>query len=182
MKTSKVLTNKNIILVVAFNGFQDREYEVTRKILEGGGAKILVASSVLGRARGKSDSAVDVDLLLDDIKIQDVDALVFIGGPGASEYFDSQKAHSLAQEAVAKEKVLGAICIAPEILAKAGVLKDKKATVWSSVVDRSPIKVLQASGVEYVDQKVVRDGKIITANGPAAAKEFGKTIVDVLSE
>jgi len=108
--------------------------------------------------------------------------VVFVGGPGATEYVDDAQAHKVAQDAVAQDKVLAAICIAPEILAKAGVLKEKKATVWSSVADRGPIKVLEDGGAEYVDQNVVQDGKMITANGPAAAKDFGKTIVEVLSK
>jgi len=70
--------------------------------------------------------------------------------------------------------------ISPVILAKAGALKGKKATVWSSPLDRSPIKILEAQGAEFVDEKVVWDGNIITGNGPDAAREFGKTIADAL--
>jgi protease I len=66
------------------------------------------------------------------------------------------------------------------ILAKAGVLKDKKATVWTSSLDRGPVKILKENGAEFVNEKVVRDGKIITANGPAAATEFGEKILENL--
>lgn len=181
MVSTNVLTNKTAVLVIAFNGFQDREYEVTRKILENAGARVVVASSALGRAQGKFGLRVDTDLTIDEIKIEEIDALVFIGGPGATEYFDNKTAHVLAKEALGNDKVLAAICVAPEILAKAGLLKGKKATVWSSLIDRSPIEVLKMGGANYLDQEVVVDGKIVTANGPGAAEKFGQAIVDLLT-
>jgi protease I len=61
-------------------------------------------------------------------------------------------------------------------LAKAGVLKGKKATVWSSPMDKSPIKILTQNGAIFENLDVVVDGNIITANGPQAAEEFGIVI------
>jgi protease I len=66
-------------------------------------------------------------------------------------------------------------------LAKAGVLKGKKATVWSSSLDRGPVKILKENGVIYEDKDVVQDGKIITANGPGAAEEFGQKLAEALT-
>ena len=77
---------------------------------------------------------------------------------------------------------MAAICIAPEILAKAGVLKEKKATVWSSSIDQGPVEFLENEGAEHVEEPVVVDGKIITGNGPEAATEFGQKIVEVLRQ
>jgi len=181
MQPQNILTKKTAILVVAFNGFQDEEYKTTRRVLEGAGLKILVASSSLGEATGKNGLLVDVDLLLDDVKIDDTDALVFIGGPGTEEYFENRTVHFLVKETVKKNKILAAICIAPEILVKAGVLDGRKATIWSSFVDRSTIDALKRGGAIYIDQDVVIDGQIVTANGPAAAEKFGQAIVDLLS-
>ena len=96
------------------------------------------------------------------------------------EQLESQQ-EQLKRE-VKQNKVLAAICISPIILTKAGVLKGKKATVWSSPLDKSWIKVLQESGQAiYQEEDVVVDGKIITANGPAAAGRFGQAIVEVLA-
>jgi protease I len=68
------------------------------------------------------------------------------------------------------------------ILAKAGVLKEKRATVWSSPLDRGPVRILKENGAIYEDKDVVQDGKIITANGPGAAEEFGQKLVEILTE
>lgn len=178
----EVLTQKNAVIVIAFQGFQDFEYSEIRQILEYAGIKIIIASSLKGEAQGKSGQKVTVDMIIDEVVPEDFDALVFIGGPGALEYVDNLSVHQLIQQAVNKDKVLAAICIAPEILAQAGVLKEKKATVWSDPVDKSTIEVLEKGGAEYLDQAVVVDGKIVTGNGPEAATEFGQRIVEVLNK
>ncbi|MCD6471302.1 DJ-1/PfpI family protein [bacterium] len=182
MNQEKNISQKKVILVVAFRGFQDIEYSDTRAELEKMNIDVDVASSSLGEAVGKFGKKVNVDKLISEVNLDDYDALVFIGGPGAVEYIENNQAHQLARQAIEKNKVLGAICIAPDILAKAGVLKGKKATVWSSIVDRQPIKVLEDNGAIYLNQPVVKDGNIITANGPSAAKEFGKTIGEELNK
>jgi len=173
-------TQKNAVIVIAFQGFQDFEYSKTRQVLEDAGIKIIVASSLKGEAHGKLGQKVTVDIIVDEIIIEEFDALVFIGGPGALEYVDSLSVHQLVQRAVSQDKVLAAICIAPEILAKAGVLKSKKATIWSSLIDQSPIGFLENEGAKYIEESVVVDGKIITANGPEAANEFGQKIIEAL--
>ena len=66
------------------------------------------------------------------------------------------------------------------VFAKAGVLDGKKATVWSSPTFKESVETLEANGAIYVNESVVVDGNIITANGPEAAEEYGKTILDKL--
>ncbi|MFN3301687.1 MAG: DJ-1/PfpI family protein [Patescibacteria group bacterium] len=174
------LKNKKVVLIVAFQNYQDLEYNGVRKVLEGNGAEITIASSSKGEARGVLGGKILVEKNIKEIDLNDFDALVFIGGPGASEYFENKDVHQLVQEAVKKEKILGAICISPVILAKAGILFGKKATVWSSLVDKSPIEELKKNGAIYLDEDVVVDGKIVTANGPKAAEKFAQAIVNLL--
>lgn len=171
---------KKVVIIVAYKDYQDIEYRDTREAFNEAGYQVKIASSSLGQASGKLGGSLEVDVALSELDVANFDAVVFVGGPGAQEYVDDAQAHKVAQDTVSQDKVLAAVCIAPEILAKAGALEGKKATVWSSDVDRSPIKVLEDGGAEYIDQNVVQDGKIITANGPAAAKEFGQTIVETL--
>lgn len=171
---------KKVVIIVAYKDYQDIEYRDTREAFNEAGCQVKIASSSLGQASGKLGGSLEVDVTLSDLDVVDFDAVVFVGGPGAVEYVDDAQAHKVAKDVVTQDKVLAAICIAPEILAKAGVLEGKKATVWTSVGERGGIKVLEDGGAEYVAENVVQDGKIITANGPAAAKEFGKTIVEAL--
>ncbi len=117
----------------------------------------------------------------DEFKIENFDAAVFIGGPGMGKNLDNQSFQKIAQDVFRAGKVLAAICIAPALLAKAGVLAGKKATVWSAPLDKSAIKILKEGGAQYLAEDVVVDGKIITAPGPLAAKKFGEKIVEVLT-
>ena len=108
--------------------------------------------------------------------VDDYNAIVFIGGQGAVEYFDNPIALNIAREAAAKRKVLAAICIAPTVLANAGVLTGVRATSFISERDR-----LVQSGAVYTGAPVERDRFIITASGPLAAVPFGRAIADALA-
>ena len=178
---SKNLENKKVVLIIAQEGFQDKEFSNTKEVLEKDGANILIASkNVLFPARGKFGLEIMPDIKIEDLKVDEFDAIVFIGGPGAISYIDNEIAHQIARQAVERGKVLGAICIAPEILAKAGVLENVEATVWSNSLDRNPIDVLREEGAIYVDEPVVVSGRIVTANGPEAAGDFGRAIARLL--
>ena len=176
------LSTKKVALIIAFEDFKDEEYFLPREILESNKVNVTVVSNNLGQAKGTAGNEVEVDVLLQDVLVEDYQAIVFIGGPGALKNLDNSESYQIAHQAVAENKILAAICIAPTILAKAGVLKNKQATIWSSALDKSPIKTLEAHGAVYQDKNVVIDGKIITANGPQAAQEFGQALVKVLSE
>lgn len=177
----KTLENKKVAMIIAFKNFRDAEYFIPKEILEGAGAKIITVSTKLGTAIGADGGDTEVDILLENLNPADFDAIVFIGGPGCLQYLDNENSYKVARETVSQNKVLGSICISPVILAKAGVLKGKKATVWNSPMDKGPVKILKENGAIYEDKDVVVDGKIITANGPDAAEEFGKKLVEVLT-
>jgi protease I len=177
----KNLEGKKVAMIIAFRDFRDAEYFLPKEILEKAGAKITTVSTKLGTAIGADGGDTNVDLLVENLNPADFDAIVFIGGPGCLEYLDNENSYKVVRETITQNKVLGSICISPVILAKAGVLKGKRATVWSSPLDRSPVKILKENGVIYEDKDVVRDGKIITANGPGAAEEFGQKLVEALT-
>lgn len=168
-------------MVIAFRDFRDIEYFIPRNILGGAGAKIITVSTQKGIAIGDDGGDVEVNLTASEFQAEDFDAAVFIGGAGMGKYLDSETFQKIAKDTVALDKVLGAICIAPALLAKAGVLSGKKATIWSSPMDKSPIRMLEEGGAKYQAEDVVIDGKIVTANGPGAAKKFGEALIEVLT-
>lgn len=167
---------KKILFVIAYNNFKDEEYAIPRSILKDKGFSITTASNKKGIALGVNGLDVEVNYLINEIDINDFDVLVFVGGSGCLRALDNQDSYNLINQAKKDDKVITAICIAPVILAKAGVLKGKKATVWSSPMDKSPIKILTQNGAIFENLDVVVDGNIITANGPQAAEEFGIAI------
>ena len=119
------------------------------------------------------------DLALSDVRVTDYDGVFAIGGPGALEYLDTTETARIFMEAHQTENYpYGAICIAPRILAKAGVLKNVHATGWDG--DGELQRVFDTYGVIRVEESVVMDGVVVTAHGPAAARDFGKKIIEVL--
>jgi len=164
-------------MVIAHEVFRDEEFLEPREILRNHTIGVTVASTDLSPATGKLGAKVKPDILLRDVRASDFDAVVFIGGGGAACYFNDPYAHRLIKDAVSLGKVVAAICIAPVILAKAGVLKGKRATCWPSEGD-----TLKTMGATYTGGLVERDGLIITGNGPGAAQAFGQALAEALQE
>ena len=168
-------TTKKVLMVLAPDNFRDEEYKEPRKILEDKGCKVTVASTHTRAAKGMLGMSVTPDTTLEAVRAADYDAVIFVGGYGAEAYYSDARAHGLAADAVKAGKPLGAICVAPTILANAGLLKGKSATVWESQA-----KALTAGGARYTAHPVERDGLIITADGPTSAARFGEEIARAL--
>ena len=162
-------------MVISATDFRDEEYFEPYNRLRQCGAAVTVASSVKGKAVSVFGKTVTTDRQIAECKAGDYDAVVFIGGPGAPEFFTNATAHALARAAVDQGKVLAAICIAPVTLANAGVLKGKQATCFPSLQ-----KQLTIQGARVVKPDVVQDGKLLTATGPQVAREFAEALVKML--
>ncbi len=170
----------NALFIIAPHGYQDIEYETPKRILEHAGINVTTASKTAGICHGKLGGTTTAALSLRDVDVSQYDIIIFVGGSGAVQYQQNQEAHHIAQEAYldAQVKVLAAICIGPTILARAGVLKNKNATVWNQ--DQQQDKLLLEEGARYTAQAVIQDGKIVTADGPQSAELFGKKIIELL--
>lgn len=177
---NKSLAGKKVAFIIAFSNFNGDEYFVPRGILENAGATIETVSNGVGRAVGTNGKDTQIDLLLENLNPADFDAIIFIGGSGCLENLDNEKSYRVVRETVSQNKVLASICISPVILAKAGVLRGKKATVWSSAQDQSPVNILKEGGAIYEAKPVIQDGNIITATDPSAINEFTDAILNTL--
>ena len=170
------LDAKRVVMIVPHRNFHDDELRDTTAVLEARGARVTVASSSGEPVHGMLGSVVIPDATLDEVSVAAYDAVVFVGGAGAVEYWHDARAHALVQQAVAQEKVLAAICLAPVTLAQSGVLKLKRCTVAFSAAEQ-----LRGRGAAYTGADVQTDGRIVTANGPRASRAFGRAIADVLA-
>ena len=157
-------------MVIAHDGFRDEEFLEPKRIFENSDFKVTVASSRLSDAVGKLGTRVKPDILVNDIDVEDYDAIVLVGGPGAQEYYKDKVVHNVLNIANQLNKVISAICVAPNILANAGLLKGVKATCWDS-------DNLIKKGAKYTGRSVESSGRIITGKDPFAAGEFAKAIV-----
>lgn len=165
----------HILMVIAPAVFRDEEYAAPKQVLEARGARVTTASRQAGVCRGKLGMTAEATLAVTDADVTDYDAVVFVGGGGAEVFFDDPAAHALARAAADAELVLGAICIAPSVLARAGLLDGVHATAFPTQRDD-----LVAHGALWSDGPVEIDGRVVTANGPDAAPDFGLAIADLL--
>jgi len=169
------LEGKEILMVIAPGNFRDEELLKPKEIFENSGAQVTIASSTLRKVKGMLGAEVKPNVLISDIKTDQYDAVVFVGGSGASQYWNDSTAHGIAREAVSRDKVVGAICIAPVILDRAGILEGKKVTVFPSAAK-------EIKGAAVVGEDVVVDGKIVTGKGPEAAEKFAQAVVNCLTK
>lgn len=167
--------NKMIAMIIARNNFRDEELMIPKKVFENAGYKVVIFSSSLGIAKGMLGATQKIENVINRLNPGEYDAVIFVGGTGAEEYWEDTTAHKIAKDTLANDKVLGAICIAPVTLANAGVLKDKKAAVWPSEKEN-----LKKHGAIYTKEPVVKSGKVVTADGPQSADKFADAILDLL--
>ena len=165
---------KKALLIIAKENYHDLELKGTRDGLVSAGFEVVLGSSETGSCAGKLGGTEEAQVALKEVSVDDYDCVAFIGGSGARNFFDDPEARRIAHETARAQKPLGAICIAPLILAKSQVLGGKKATVWNG--DNEQEGELEKYGAIYTGQDVTVDGKIVTANGPPAAEEFGRTL------
>jgi protease I len=168
---------KKAVFIIAQNNFRDEELFDTQQVLENRGIETVVASRTTDMALGKLGAEVIPDLSLADIDVDDFDAIIFIGGRGAASYFEDQTVWKLARDFAVRGKVVAAICIAPSILANAGILMGNRVTAFPTEEEN-----LRSKGAEYTGMPVEVDGKIITGRDPEAAEEFGEKIAWELEE
>jgi protease I len=170
------------LMIIAPKGFRDEELFETKEELENAGIKVEVASITKDTCQGMLGKTYKPDLAVKDANVNNYDAIIIVGGAGSPSLANYNEVLDLLRSAQAKTKLIAAICLGPMVLAKAGILQGKRATVWSSPAFQQSIKTLEAGGAKYTTEKVVQDGTIITAFGPDFARQFGKTIAQKLKE
>lgn len=133
--------------------------------------------------RGAHDIRVFSDKHIDDISVDDYDMIVLPGGqPGADHLRDDERVIKLVQDFAADEtKYVAAICAAPQVLAKAGVVKGKSLTSYP--MDKYRQLFTESNYIDdntAMEELVVVDGHLITSRGPASTLSFVYKLVEIL--
>ncbi|MDQ1261087.1 MAG: protease [Euryarchaeota archaeon] len=164
-----------ILMVLSPQQYQEEELNVPRDYFQSKGYSVVLASKGVKTAKGMEGEIARVDLDLKKVKLSDYVAVVFVGGEGiySLKLNEDPDYQALAKSTNSQKKLLSAICLAPWILADAGLLNGKRAT--ASETDH-----IKSKGAIVSDEAVVQDGNIITGNGPDASGEFAQAIVAAL--
>jgi len=172
------LEGKKILMVIAQQDFRDEELFKPKAVFEGAGASVFVAAPRKETATGMLGGKVQPDFAISDVNASEFDAVVVVGGSGSPKYlWDDTQLRNLVRDAYAGGKVIAAICLSPVVLARAGILKGKSATVFPST---DAVAELKKGGAIYKDESVVIAGRIVTGRDPASAEAFANAIVSLL--
>lgn len=175
----KKLAGKKILMVIAPVEFRDEELLTPKEILAAAGATVDIASTRMGEAKGMLGAIVKPDLTIENVISSNYQAVIVVGGMGSpSHLWNDTTLHKIISHVNNNGGVVAAICLSGAVLAKSGVLRQKKATVWP---DETAIKTLQEGQATYVKENVVGDGNVVTADGPEAATKFAELIIETMS-
>ncbi|MHC4635981.1 MAG: DJ-1/PfpI family protein [Planctomycetota bacterium] len=168
---------KTAVLIVPHKNYRDEELILTKGMLDQAAVRTFVASSRVGTITGMLGGKAEASVFLNVLNVADYDAVIFIGGSGAKEYFQNPTALEIARQAKNMNKVIGAICMAPTILANAGIVNGLRVTGYPTEQEQ-----IRKGGAVYTGNPLERDGQIITAIGPAASRVFANALVEALVE
>ena len=155
------------ILFLMADGFEETEFVTPFDYWQRGGLNVTLASiSDSLSVTGKLGLRIQADILLKDADLAQFDAIYLPGGGlGVKNLAASAAVEATIKQFDAQGKWLFAICAAPLVLSKAGLLKDRKCTCFPGCEGDLVCK-------QYLTDRVVVDGKVITSCGAGSAEEF----------
>ena len=164
-----------MVYVFLADGFEEIEALAPVDFLRRAGINVKTASLNGKTAIGSHNIEVVADINIDDVTLnENLEAVILPGGmPGSQNLFDDNRVHKAIDFAIENNKLVCAICAAPFILGRKGLLKGKNATCFPGFEE-------ELVGANVINQGVVKDGNIITAQGAGVAWEFGEKIASEL--
>lgn len=123
--------------------------------------------------KGSRNLVLKADAIFDENPLTDAQILILPGGPGTKNLAKDNKLAGLLKDHVKESKYIAAICAAPMVLGKLGLLSGKEATCY-------PGYESDLEGAKVKEDRVVVDGNFITSKGPGTALEFSLKLVEIL--
>ena len=158
------------ILVLLAPGFEELEAVAVIDILRRAGLEVVSAGTVLGPISSARNVLILPDKLLDEVTEEAFDLIVLPGGlDGTENLAKDQRVVKMLQKQLGSGRAVGAICAAPTVLDRYGLAQGKTITC------RDAIQKAKLS-----EDRVVRDGLIVTSQGPGTAIEFALNLVELL--
>ncbi|MEL6427763.1 MAG: DJ-1 family glyoxalase III [Planctomycetota bacterium] len=169
-------TNTRALVPLA-EGFEEMEAVIVVDVLRRGGVEVDVAGLAgAGAVLGSRGVTVHAERDLDDCLEVDYDAVVLPGGmAGTLAMRDDERVLAAVRSQARAGRLVAAVCAAPLVLERAGLLTGRTATSHPSVADE-----LGRAGVARGEGRIVCDGRVLTSLGPGTAMEFALAVVEEL--
>ena len=163
-----------MIYMFLANGFEEVEALAPLDLLRRAGLEVTTVGVGGDMIRGSHGITVQADMPDTMFADSNPEMIILPGGMPGSKNLDESRIVDAAVKTAAKNGAyLAAICAAPFILGKRGLLAGKKATCYPGFEG-------ELKDAEVLEAGVVRDGKTITAKGMGVAVEFGLELVKAL--
>ncbi len=164
-----------MIYLFLADGFEETEALTPLDLIRRAGGEIRTVGVPGIRVTGSHGITVEADMALSELTLDDsVEMLILPGGmPGTANLDSAPKVHEAIRFAAERGLPIGAICAAPSILGKLGLLSGHAAVCYPGYED-------QLLGAEISAKPVVVDENLITAKGMGVALEFGLCLVEIL--
>lgn len=166
---------KNVYLFFA-TGFEEIEALTPVDILRRGGINVKTVGVGAKTVTGSHGVQVVADLDGQGFTLPEDAAMVVLpgGGLGTENLAESEMVSAAIQEAAKRKLYIGAICAAPTVLHKEGILGGKRVTAFPAVEEK-------LTGATYTGGPVEIDGNIITGRSAGVALQFAKTLLTALT-
>lgn len=165
-----------MVYILLAEGFEEIEALAPVDILRRGGVEVRTVGMTGRAVRGSHGISVEADILPNEVKAEDMKMLVFPGGlPGSDNLDASPDTDRFLAMADEQGAHVAAICAAPYILGRRGLLKNLCATSYPSPKFRARLE-----GAFVTDERVVTDGRFTTAAGMGVAEAFALRLLAVL--
>jgi protease I len=166
------------IAVLITDGFHDEETEYPIDYFTNLGATVTVIGPQTGEVEAyNSNATVTVEKSIDEVAIDDFDALIIPGGHSPGNLVNHDNVVAFARDFFLTGKPVAAICHGPLVLIAADVVDGYRATAYHSVSDE-----LEEAGADYTNQEVVVDRNLITSRQPDDLPAFVEAIAEALSQ
>ncbi len=167
------------LIIIASNWFQDWEFYYPKTVLEYSWFEITIVSSRKWECISKlGEVTAYADEILDEVKGDDYDIVVFVGWPWVVNEFDNDMNYIRIFEEAIKNKIVGAICITPTVLSKSKLFQWRKVT-WFDWWTWEQIQIIKNNWWIFTWEDVQVDWNFITANWPDVSKKFINKILEI---
>ena len=168
-------TKNSILIFLSATNFSEEEYLIVKKVILKAGKSIFITSDSNTVCSGNCGMKVKADTDFFNVNEKNFAAAILIGGKGSKDYWDNKQLHGIVCNFNRAGKIVGAICSAPVILARAGIIATMPITCWPE--DKNELINL---GIEYKDRSIIAENNIVTADGPRSAEQFAETVLNMI--
>lgn len=164
------------VLVPLAPGVEELEAVTVIDLLRRAGVEVVVAGLEPGPIRGSRGVVLLPDVLLTEVATETFDLVALPGGlEGSRRLAENDWVKEALQRALTAGRRVAAICAAPEVLRRAGLLRGRRVTSFPGAL------AADDTTYSYVEDAVVIDGPVTTSRGPGTAMDFALSLIEQLS-